>query len=177
MSGAQKPKRQLNPDGSLTCRVCKVPKPITEYHRNSKVFLGVEGLCKDCSREKARLWRTNHKQSRAKGENYAEKMQAKRMQRKYLQQYSETNLIPGWRDALIQFYGARCLCCGSSVRLEADHVVPLSSGGAHRAENLQVLCRSCNRSKHTKTIDYRNGYIMTEGEMLSIVNRATRPTD
>lgn len=49
----------------------------------------------------------------------------------------------------------RCLCCGTAEDLTTDHVIPLVKGGANSLENCQVLCRSCNSKKYTKTIDYR----------------------
>jgi hypothetical protein len=41
----------------------------------------------------------------------------------------------------------RCVKCGSNQRLEFDHVIPVSLGGANTARNLQLLCETCNRSK------------------------------
>jgi len=35
--------------------------------------------------------------------------------------------------------------------LEFDHIVPLAAGGPNVADNLQLLCRPCNRSKGAKT--------------------------
>lgn len=43
--------------------------------------------------------------------------------------------------------GGACKCCGSSVRLEYDHIVPYSCGGESKPYNIQLLCRKCNRSK------------------------------
>jgi hypothetical protein len=43
-----------------------------------------------------------------------------------------------------------CRHCTSSANLEIDHVVPVSRGGTSSADNLQVLCRSCNRAKRAK---------------------------
>lgn len=34
--------------------------------------------------------------------------------------------------------------------LEIDHVVPESKGGSHDPDNLQLLCRPCNRRKAAK---------------------------
>jgi len=43
--------------------------------------------------------------------------------------------------------GGRCVECGSDFDLQYDHVIPFSMGGAATAENLQLLCASCNRVK------------------------------
>lgn len=57
---------------------------------------------------------------------------------------------------LCERYGNRCLGCGAvGVALEADHVIPLTSGGSDAIDNIQSLCGTCNRSKFVKTTDYR----------------------
>ena len=43
--------------------------------------------------------------------------------------------------------GGVCQCCGSSLSLEFDHIVPYSCGGGSAVSNIQLLCQSCNRSK------------------------------
>lgn len=43
-----------------------------------------------------------------------------------------------------------CRACGSQTNLEIDHIVPISRGGTGAADNLQVLCRSCNRAKRAR---------------------------
>jgi hypothetical protein len=40
-----------------------------------------------------------------------------------------------------------CICQRSGVRLELDHIVPVSLGGSDKVENLQTLCWDCNRGK------------------------------
>ena len=39
-----------------------------------------------------------------------------------------------------------CVKCGSKKNLEIHHIVPHAKG-SNRLENLQLLCRSCNRMK------------------------------
>lgn len=46
-----------------------------------------------------------------------------------------------------------CRACGSTRRLEVDHIVPWSRGGTHERSNLQALCKSCNRSKQARTME------------------------
>lgn len=43
--------------------------------------------------------------------------------------------------------GGRCNCCGSSLNLEYDHIIPFSCGGQSVVSNIQLLCQKCNRSK------------------------------
>lgn len=41
----------------------------------------------------------------------------------------------------------RCAKCGSQEKLEFDHIIPHSKGGADTARNIQLLCERCNRIK------------------------------
>lgn len=43
--------------------------------------------------------------------------------------------------------GGRCVECNSQDRLEFDHIIPVSMGGANTARNIQLLCEACNRRK------------------------------
>ncbi|HEX6947170.1 MAG TPA: HNH endonuclease [Acidimicrobiia bacterium] len=51
--------------------------------------------------------------------------------------------------------GFRCSHCGfvGDIRqLEVDHVRPLARGGTDSPDNLQTLCRRCNRRKGARFI-------------------------
>jgi hypothetical protein len=43
--------------------------------------------------------------------------------------------------------GGKCKNCGSCEDIEYDHVHPVSKGGNSELENVQLLCRPCNRKK------------------------------
>jgi len=51
---------------------------------------------------------------------------------------------------------------------ELDHIVPLSRGGAHTDDNLQLLCRDCNQLKSGLMMyEFINKYIQIGGPSLS----------
>lgn len=47
----------------------------------------------------------------------------------------------------------KCVYCGSSKKLEVDHLFPVSKGGSEDLENLVCACKSCNSSKGDRTPD------------------------
>ena len=63
------------------------------------------------------------------------------------------------RDVFNRYNGI-CQCCGqklnfkvsknSDKRPSIDHVIPLSKGGTHTWDNVQLLCRKCNIAKGDK---------------------------
>lgn len=61
-------------------------------------------------------------------------------------------LKPKHKKAVLVRDKYRCVNCDSHQNLCVDHKTPLSRGGDNSSENLQTLCRSCNRSKSTKTM-------------------------
>lgn len=46
---------------------------------------------------------------------------------------------------------AECTLCEATERLTVDHIYPISLGGTHDAENLRILCGSCNSRKKNRT--------------------------
>jgi len=54
------------------------------------------------------------------------------------------------RAAVLVRDGGRCRRCRTAIRLEMDHIIPVSKGGKTEESNLQILCRRCNRAKSRK---------------------------
>lgn len=54
------------------------------------------------------------------------------------------------KKELLLKYKHECVICGSTKRLEVDHIIPVSKGGSNDVSNLQILCKTCNLKKSNK---------------------------
>ena len=82
--------------------------------------------------------------------------QSRLLQKPYYQnrkRLGQTAAYRKLRAELIREFGA-CQRCGTTVRLTIDHVIPMSLGGQHTRENVQLLCAGCNSKKKQNTIRY-----------------------
>jgi hypothetical protein len=64
------------------------------------------------------------------------------------------------RGFMLWLYGPRCMRCGSTYRVEVDHIIARARGEFGRAHqwmprNLQILCHQHNQEKMTKFDDWR----------------------
>lgn len=63
------------------------------------------------------------------------------------------------RSQIRKLYKNKCALCGKRcnngdiIPHEVDHIIPFKLTGDDRYENLQLLCRSCNREKYDKLLN------------------------
>lgn len=88
---------------------------------------------------------------------YEEEEEAKQKERRAIDaEIRNRTVVKGSiRTMVLKLHGNACLCCGSTEKIQIDHILPISKGGENNIENLQPLCWKCNRAKFNKTIDYR----------------------
>ena len=57
------------------------------------------------------------------------------------------------RNTIFKRDNYRCKICGDTniFNLAIDHKIPFSKGGTTELDNLQTLCKKCNRDKGNKT--------------------------
>jgi len=69
-------------------------------------------------------------------------------------QHKRQAIRPGVRFDILTRDHYRCVCCGRAaedgVKLEVDHIIPVSRGGTNQPKNLRTLCTECNRGKAAK---------------------------
>lgn len=88
-----------------------------------------------------------------------EQVRVQRDKRRALRVQAQGSYTSNQWQALKAEHGNRCLRCGkheSEAKITPDHIIPLSRGGSNDISNIQPLCSSCNSSKGTKIINYRD---------------------
>lgn len=110
-------------------------------------------------RESCRRWRKNHpEQSAEKGRLWREANPAKVRAIRALYKARKRTTSIGVVDMakLIAMANGICGICTEAIegQYHIDHIMPLSKGGKHIQDNLQVTHPSCNLRKSNKVPDY-----------------------
>ncbi len=157
----QLPRVAPHPHEVKQCKKCKEVLPVTAFGSLARTPDGLNRTCKICLASYYRDYFSKNKEAHAKRVkawrlNNRDAAQAiKRNRRSRESASGETVSAEQWKSVLDRF-GGKCAKCGASESIEMDHVVPLARGGSHTPENIQPLCKSCNRRKSTSIADYRS---------------------
>lgn len=123
-----------------------------EYHSYYKEY---REKTAEHQKERNKRWATeNRDKYRRKAQVATELRRYRKHNNKQYQDGSHFLTTKEWRQ-ILEIYGNRCLKCGSTEKIQIDHVVPLSKGGEHSYKNVQPLCHVCNNKKQAGIVDYR----------------------
>lgn len=112
------------------------------YRNNREYFIDYYQDNKDRIRTRNRAWFQNNPQKRS---SYEATRRAR--EQGALGEYTNHDI-----ENLMHMQRAMCAECrkGINTGYHVDHIMPLSKGGSNYPHNLQLLCPSCNCSKHAK---------------------------
>lgn len=131
---------------TMQCRDCGIMKPTSDFSRNGRKDGYRRPECRSCQ----------HKRSKDINPNYQYTPGAIAARKNHTLTASDIGTL---RVYLLCEQGFECPYCGALLderSAEVDHKKPLSRGGSDEIFNLQVVCRRCNREKHSKTdAEYR----------------------
>lgn len=71
-------------------------------------------------------------------------------------EHERSLMTPSLRFKILTRDNYRCVLCGrgasDGVKLQIDHIIPVSKGGKTTEDNLQTLCKDCNLGKSNKLL-------------------------
>ncbi len=155
------PSAKMNRDGKASyCKACYAERTREWYQHNAEHHRQRSREYRAANPDSDREYRQQNKEHISARERAHAKANPGANRAKARAYYARkkggegTHTAAEW-EAVCAYYNYRCLCCGQQKPLTADHVVPLSKGGANTIDNIQPLCKPCNSRKGDKTIDYR----------------------
>ena len=151
---------------SKACSLCKAILPFTNFHKHPVGKFGLNPRCKSCKalgdkKSSAKNPNKNILHSIEYRKNNPEYMSTWRKINKdkmlannanYRQKKKSNEIFYVSNKEISKLYKSNCFYCGSSLNIEADHIIPIDRGGRHSIANLVPACALCNRSKSNSTI-------------------------
>lgn len=128
------------------CCTCKEEKNVLEYQKNKSTSDGLQKYCKSCSSIKDLAYKEKSKvKINAYQEEYSKtvgkvKKNIREAKRRASCKDATTFMTEDDQQRLDYLYWlARDLEITSGLKYHVDHVKPLSKGGSHHPDNLQIL--------------------------------------
>ena len=138
--------------GKKPCTCCEQILPLSCFYREPRIRNGLKSWCKNCTRlESVKHYQKNRKKRIAQQGAY---QKANPKKRRITEERWRQKLIAEIQDLL----GNKCTCCGSTERLELDHIEPQTKSYTRKKVGMasyrdarkngtagyQLLCRQCN---------------------------------
>lgn len=115
---------------------------------NHKSNISIAHKTRDIERSKKRREYFSKYEKTENGKKIRQNQMELRRARK--NQVESTLTSKEWRDVVFS-YGNRCVYCNKELlNPTQDHIIPISKGGTHTADNVVPACKSCNSSKQDK---------------------------
>lgn len=106
---------------------------------------------KESPKGKAMKAKKDRQYSLTEAGRFAKQKQA--IRRKHQMRKTDCTLTRRQWAEIKERFSHSCAYCGRTMeRLEMDHVMPLSKGGTHTAQNVVPACRTCNAKKGNKIL-------------------------
>lgn len=155
------------------CSKCSEVKRFNLFYNQSHTKDGLTSQCKDCineynsfHKERKRMYDFVYRQAnrehikKVKGVYYAANRET-HANRGHVRRSRKHNngVFHILKKELKRLYNSPCFYCGSTDKITADHIVPISRGGTHSIGNLVPACSFCNGSKHNKfLVEWKKGF-------------------
>ena len=123
----------------ITCWRCKESKSQEEFIKDRGKLSGLSSLCRECGKAKVREYgKTPKGRAAKKRRKYTRRNRKKAAQGSFSLEQLE---------ARFDYFGNRCVECGTEEGLTIDHTIPLARTPLNWASNLRPMCGLCNARK------------------------------
>ena len=172
-------KNKSRKDGlSAYCKICTNQLNIQTHNKNKEHYKKYQKQWKAANREyvnsrdkkyreehpeiefkKQKKYRETHKeQLYEKGKKYREThrdyFKVKYKERKNnIKSTNDGSITQALLEELLLLQDNKCTYCGCKLTPDnkhMDHIIPISRGGTHTADNIHYVCKGCNQSKGSK---------------------------
>lgn len=140
-----------------TCTKCKIEKPVEQFSVQKVSRDGRRPRCKECTSIADRTYNKKHSKKRAKTTREWQKNNPKRYKKiltKALNKRKEAILAQTPEQTALElsamdslYIMARILSNSCGEPFHVDHIIPISKGGLHHFDNLQIISAEENLKK------------------------------